>query len=188
MTYVIEGKLICEEKPAKYMNKFVDFQLLEDVRNGSNITKKRYISTTSEKFAHNLNNTGYHLQWNEDLERAIDMCEKRKISISETRIFTPRVGWSKYLTKTFAETKEEITLDGELNLWSETRLPIPWLYVAAFGKLENIFVFDNHKFIIEPRALHKGKKFTSGIVLDTPFFYMGFSSTRTIVQTSRRYR
>lgn len=185
MTYVIEGKLVREEKPDKYMNRFVDFKLIKDVRGGSTTTKRSYITTTSERFAHQLNNRGYNLRWNGDLERAVEMCTREEVRVSKTKLFNPRSGWENYLTQKFGETKEEKTLDGELRLWGETRLPIPWLYVASFGRLENVFVFDDAGFVVEPMTKHNGKKFTIGVVLDTPILYRGVSRTRTKIQTSR---
>lgn len=185
MTYVIEGKLVREEKPDKYMNRFVDFKLIENIRGGSTTTKRRYITTTSERFAHWLNNRGYDLQWNEDLERAVEMCDRGEVGVSKTKLFTPKSGWEDYLTQKFGETKEERTLDGELKVWGETRLPTPWLYVASFGKLEDVFVFNDDGFVVEPMAKHEGKKSTAGVILDTPILYLGVSQTRTNTQTSR---
>lgn len=185
MTYVIEGTLVKEEKPDKYMNKFVDFKLIEDIHGGSTTTKRRYITTTSERFAHWLNNRGCNLQWNKDLERAVEMCARREVGVSKTKLFSPGSGWEAYLTHKFRETKEEKTLEGNLRVWEETRLPIPWLYVASFGKLKDVFVFDDVGFVVEPMTNHEGKKFTAGIVLDIPILYLGVSQTRTKTQTSR---
>ena len=185
MTYLIEGKLVREEKPDKYMNRFVDFKLIEDIHDGSNTTERRYITTTSERFAHWLNNRGYNLRWNDDLGRAVEMCAREVVEVSKTKLFTPMSGWEDYLTNKFGETKEEKTLDGELSVWRETRLPVPWLYIASFGKLKDVFIFDDAGFVVEPMTEHEGRKFTTGVVLDTPILCYRVSRTRTETQTLR---
>ncbi len=173
MTYVIEGKLVREEKPEKYMNRFVDFKLIEDIRGGSTITKIKYLTTTSETLAHQLNNKGYNLQWNEDLERAVDICARREVGVSKTKLFTPRSGWENYLTQTFGETEEERIIDGKLRVWGETRLPTPWLYVASFSRLEDVFVFEDVGFVVESMTQSEYTKFTAGVIFDTPILNFG---------------
>jgi len=173
MTYVIEGKLVRGEKPEKYMNRFVDFKLIEDIRGGSTITKIRDLTTTSEKLAHQLNNKGYNLQWNEDLERAVEMCERREVRVSKTKLFTPRSGWENYLTQIFGETEEERVIEGKLRVWGETRLPTPWLYVASFSKLEDVFVFEDAGFVVESITPPEYRKFSAGFIFDTPILNFG---------------
>ncbi len=185
MTYLIEGTLTVEEKPEKYMHTFVDFKLVEEIRAGSISTERRCVIASSERVARWLNKKGYNLQWNDDLERAVEVCGQEKIEVSETKLITPRNGWGDYLTQKFGKTEDMMTLEGELTVWSETRLPIPWLYVFSSGKLRDVFVFDGDRFMVEPKVTHKGSKYTYGVLLDIPILKLNSCQTRGNINTTR---
>jgi hypothetical protein len=188
MTYVIEGKLTREEKPEKYMNQFIDFKLINDIRGGLTTTKKSYVSTTSERFANWLNKKGHNLEWNDDLEKATEMCGVQEYDIEQTKFLKPLNNWADYLTQKFGESEVEKTIEGELRLWEGTRLPTPWLYATSSSKLKDIYVFNtNDQFMIEPNATHEGNKFTYGVILDTKFLSLSAYKTKTQVK-SRRYK
>lgn len=177
MTYVIEGKLVVEDKPEKYMNKFVDFKVTQYIKFGSVRTRRKLLHTTSERFAKRLNKRGHDLQWNDDLDRAIEMCERKEIDVSKTKLFAPQ-NWCNYLTKKFGESKDTRTLDGKLEVWNDLRLPTPWLYVLAPGKLKDIFIFDEDGFVKDSYR-YTGKRFAGGVVIDLPFLYLGVVSTKS---------
>lgn len=186
MTYTLIGKLLREEKPSKYLNKFIDFQLIREIRAGYIHTERKCIITSSQRFANWLNKRGHNLEFNEDPELASRMCQRGEVEFVKTKVFSPMGSWENYLTRKFGETDEEITLDGEIQLWNETRVPTPWLYGYASGNLENVYVMSMHDgFIIEPNATHEGKRITKGILLDTPILNMQVSQTNTRTRTSR---
>ena len=147
------------------MNAFVEYTCTQEIKKGRNVTKEGYISTTSERFAHWLNKRGRNLQWNDDIERARELCRNREVEISQVKLFTPKLGWDNYLTQKFGETEEGKTIEGKLDIWNEIRLPTPLLYVASFGKLEDVFVFDGAGFVSDPNTTYKGKRVEVGIML-----------------------
>lgn len=185
MTYQIEGELVREERPERYLNRFVDFQSTRKVRGDTEITNRKCIVTTSEKFAHWLNKRGHNLQWNEDLERAMEMCERKEIEVSATKLFRPLASWEEYLTQKFGDNEDEKTVNGELHVWRETRVPTPWLYAASFGKLEDVYVFKDSRFSTESGTRHEGKKFTYGILLDAHVLNLRLSKTRTSIMSTK---
>ncbi|MBT5023132.1 hypothetical protein HOK51_06400 [Candidatus Woesearchaeota archaeon] len=183
MTYVIEGKLKVSEKPEKYLNTYVDFKRIENVRGGSTTTKTTHLITSSERIANWLNKRGNNLELNQDLERAVEMCQQREISICKSKIFKPKKTWEEYLTKTFKEQNNLETLSGELTVWTEFRFPSPWLYVFSHGELNEKYIFNGTLFTPEQYTKHEGTRHTTGIILDTPILKLRKSKTTTKTKT-----
>jgi len=168
MTYVIEGKLKVMQKPAKYLNKYIDHRFTEsryDALSRMHMRGESFSATPHKSIANWLNKRGQYMVWLDNPEIARSLCTKAEIGIDQTKFSTPG-SWKYYLTNQFTETDEWKTLDGKLNVWRETRLPLPWFYVVAYGKLENQYVFDNGFKIV-----HSGteeSKFAIGVKLDIP--------------------
>jgi len=185
MTYLIQGGIRRVERPHKYMNRFVDFKLIKEVRRQGNTTHtkidRKVLIADSEKVAHWLNKRGHNLQWNDDLERAVEMCETRDMDFAETKLFAPILNsWGTYFTQKYGHTEDEVTIGGTIKVWRETRLPTPWLYVLSFGDLQNVYLWsDCAGFVKDPCSYYRGKKTTKGILLDLPGFCASLQSTKT---------
>jgi len=182
MTYLIEGKIIIEEKPDKYFNRFVDFHKIKQFRNGLIYHNIGYLATDSEKLAALLNNNGQHLVWNEDLERAIELCSKNIYDVHKIKLYIPRKGWKIYLNDKFKETSEEKTIAAELMLWHETK---PTYSITSrsdctsIEQLENVYVFDEDKFTVEPITKYRGDTKRYDMAIDSSKYYSGIIRTIT---------
>jgi hypothetical protein len=134
MTYLIEGEVIIEEKPEKYMNNYVS----KIVKRFGPTTEIDTIITNSEKITHNSDRK---FEYIDTLEKAVELCDKLEVDVSKSKLFAPSKGWENYLNWLFQETEEHQTLSGELKLWKEFRVPSPWLYFYSRGKLESSFAY-----------------------------------------------
>ncbi|UCD03550.1 MAG: hypothetical protein JSW73_03360 [Candidatus Woesearchaeota archaeon] len=178
MTYLIEGTVIREEKPDKYINNYVS----KTVKKFGPTTEIDTIITNSEKFTHRSDRK---FEYIDTLKKAVKLCEKKEVDVSKSKLFVPSRGWESYLDMLFRETKEYKTLSGELELWKEFRVPSPWLYFYARGKLENSFAYDSEsKSFVNTPLKGKTKKTSYGIM--SPI--RSWERTNVIVRVEQGYR
>ena len=176
MTYIIKGEIITEDKPEKYLNKFIDAKTIKSSRHVT--IQKRFI-TDSERVAHWVNRLGNKLKWNEDLELAISLFEQNRYRISQTKIFQPDKSWEKNLTEKYGDTETEKTIDGTLQIWHESRFPLPRVYCVSKIDLDNTFGYYKNGFRLEPRSMESHKIFI-GVMAD----FSNLKSNITLVKAN----
>jgi len=161
MTYVIEGKLTVRNRPEAYLNQYVHCIRTQV----GYTTKTEKIITSSKRLATRLNKKGKQFRLITDIEEAEELCDAEELTVSHSKLFAPRSGWQHYLNETFESSKQEV-IGGKVFVWQETSLPTPWLYCVAYGKLIDIFVFEDNEFLAEPKHSSKGTIFSRGIALE----------------------
>ncbi|MBR9702747.1 hypothetical protein GOV10_01805 [Candidatus Woesearchaeota archaeon] len=187
MTFTIEGTLLVQEKPEKYLNKFVEFNNIEVLDGDTTHRRHSYITTPHERVANFLNKRGRNFQWNEDLETALASCQSGEIKIDETKILTPIGCWEMYLSTHFGNTDEYQAIEGTLKVWKETRIPTPWLYVFASATLEGVFECESGVFLKPMDKDFEGKRTTKGILFETPMLKL-YRYSRNWEESSKTFR
>jgi hypothetical protein len=188
MTYLLTGTLVVQEKPEKYMEKYVHFKESRSKKVEGNRTEKEVrkeaFATTSKTIVELLNRRGFNFVYNDDIETAKSICNVGEKTVRNSYLFAPKPEWGDYLTKNFSETPEDKTLEGELRVWNELRLPSPWVYIFATGKLLGRYVFNGVGFAEEEGEERTGKRRTHGLIIDTPVLCLGINKIHTEEEVS----
>ncbi|MBI5066122.1 hypothetical protein HZA97_07845 [Candidatus Woesearchaeota archaeon] len=104
------------------------------------------------------------------LESTLDSCDTEELIIEEKKLFMPKEGWESYLTRKYSNWNNEYTaIGGEIIIWKQKRIPLPWLYCYAQGEAVGYFVASDG-VIYQPRTVKfDGKITTLGLAIELGF-------------------
>ncbi len=190
MTYLITGELVLQEKPEKYLNHYVSLIKEEHIDGNHTHTGIDIKITNLESLAENWRSSGRPLEFVTSLERAREFCKKQTLEIHDSKFLTPKHGWEDYLTKkygTWDDGHDKYTaLKGEIIVWKQTRLPLPWIYCYASGTPAGYFTARNGVIFQPKNVQFTGKINSTGLAIDTKIINCQFLSTEKIT-TKREF-
>ncbi|MBI4919515.1 hypothetical protein HY837_06285 [archaeon] len=167
MTYLITGILSIKEKPQKYLDKYVSSFYQEFMGGQTFIKQEKTKLTELESLANEWAKNGEVVEKVTSIEKANTFCVRKVLTINKTKVFAPKTGWEDYLTQIYGNWKDEyIAVSGEMIVWEQTRLPLPWFYCYAWGKSKEYFVASDGKIFCPKHIDFSGKISVKGLAID----------------------
>lgn len=188
--YVVEGELVTRKNPEAFLGQFGVFH--EEIEYGFGgtttntcwVTGNERIVTFAASRMRKMGHIPVHASVEKitSLEQAEKYARPNKDGFHAARFREPIL--VELLTRQVPEDAE--LLEGSAQMWRETRIPTPYIYFAAMGKLLADVEYDQergwHNRVEHPERL-EGARTVKGIL--TPIVRL--SSTQTTLSTYRSY-